>query len=169
MAASPLRPSHLLGLAVLAAALAGPGEAPADTTPPALLDPNLEVTPVLAGLNQPIGIVFLGPGDFLVLEKASGQVRRVTGGVLAPVPVLDLAVNSASERGLLSLALHPGFPDVPLAYISWTESSTGADTNVVSEVPLLGNRIDRFTWNGTSLALDRNLIRLRARQTDNVP
>jgi glucose/arabinose dehydrogenase len=31
-------------------------------------------------------------------------------------------------------------------------------------VPLLGNRVDRFVWNGTSLTFDRNLIRLRALQ-----
>ena len=36
----------------------------------------------------------------VVLEKDSGKVQRVTGGALAGT-VLDLAVNSASERGLL--------------------------------------------------------------------
>ena len=45
----------------------------ADTSPLAMLDPNLQVTPVLTtGINQPIGIVFLGLNDYLVLEKASG-------------------------------------------------------------------------------------------------
>src|SRR5262245_13671424 len=73
-----------------------------DTTPAAVLDPNLQVTTVLStGIAQPIGIVFLGANDFFVLERASGQVKRVVGGVVQPNPVLDLAVNSASERGLL--------------------------------------------------------------------
>jgi glucose/arabinose dehydrogenase len=31
---------------------------------------------------------------------------------------------------------------------------------------LLGNRIDRFTWNGSTLTMDRNIIRLRAFQND---
>jgi glucose/arabinose dehydrogenase len=143
----------------------------ADSIPVQVLDPNLQVTTVLnTGLEQPIGIVFLSANDFLVLEKRSGQVKRVINGVLQPVPVLDLAVNSASERGLLSLVLHPGFPATPHVFVRWTESSTGADTNVISEVPLLGNRVDRFIWNATTgrLALDRNLIRMRARQTDNM-
>jgi glucose/arabinose dehydrogenase len=78
-------------------------------------------------------------------------------------------VNSASERGLLSLVLHPDFPETPFVYIRWTESSTGADSTVISEVPLLGNRIDRFVWDGEGLAFDQNIIQLRARQTDNVP
>src|SRR5262249_14830559 len=83
----------------------GAGSAPrAASTPLTMLDPNLQATTVInAGLSQPIGIVFLGNDDFLVLEKASGQVKRVIGGVLQPNPVLDLAVNSNSERGLLSL------------------------------------------------------------------
>jgi glucose/arabinose dehydrogenase len=137
---------------------------------PAMLDPNLQVAPLLeTGLNQPIGIVFLGSvNDYLVLEKASGQIKRVIGGVLQPATVLDLAVNSNSERGLLSMALHPNFPGTPYAYIRWTESSTGADSGAVADVPLLGNRLDRFIWNGVSLVLDRNLVMLRSRQNDNV-
>jgi glucose/arabinose dehydrogenase len=146
------------------------GALSADSIPVEVLDPNLQVTTLLSsGLEQPIGIVFLSATDYFVLEKGSGQVKRVTNGVIRPAPVLDLAVNSASERGLLSMALHPAFPTTPYVYIRWTESSTGSDTNVISEVPLLGNRLDRFTWNGTTLTLDRNLLRLRARQTDNIP
>ncbi|MEI6069420.1 MAG: hypothetical protein WCP96_18955, partial [Methylococcaceae bacterium] len=76
----------------------------ADSIPTTMLDPNLQVTTFLnAGLSQPMGIVFLAGNDFLVLEKASGQVKRVINGVIQPTPVLDLAVNSASERGLLSM------------------------------------------------------------------
>jgi len=141
----------------------------ADSIPPTILDPNLQVTTYLSsGLTQPIGIVFLGPNDAFVLEKASGQVKRVINGVIQPTPALDLAVNSASERGLLSLVLHPNFPATPYVYIRWTESSTGADSTVLSEVPLLGNRVDRYVWNGSTLTLDRNLLQLRSRQADNV-
>ncbi len=144
----------------------------ADTIPVEILDANLQVATVIdAGLEQPIGIVFLGQSDFLVLEKASGIVKRVIDGVLQPNPVLDLAVNSASERGLLSLVLHPQFPATPWIYVRWTESSTGADSDVISEVPLLGNRVDRYIWNAatSTLTFDRNILMLRARQTDNIP
>lgn len=162
-------PRHLFAALAAAAALGGSLPAAADTTPLTLLDPSLEVTTVIAaGLTQPIGIVFIGANDFLVLEKASGQVKRVTNGVLQPTPVLDLAVNSNSERGLLSMALHPQFPTVPSVYIYWTESSTGADSTVVSQVPLLGNRVDRFVWNGSTLTQAENIVRLRSRQTDNI-
>ena len=132
---------------------------------PTMLHPLLTVRPVVTGLSQPTSMAFLAANDLLVLEKATGLVKRVRNGAVAG-SVLDLAVNSNSERGLLGIALHPGFPARPFVYLYWTESSTGADTNVVSNVPLLGNRVDRFLWNGSTLTLDRNLIRLRALQAD---
>ncbi len=141
----------------------------ADTIPLQMLDPNLQATVVLnAGITQPIGIVFLAANDFLVLEKATGQIKRVVAGVVQSPPVLDLAVNSNSERGLLSMVKSPRFPTDPSVYIRWTESSTGADSSAVSDVPLLGNRVDRFVWNGSTLIQAENVIRLRSRQTDNV-
>jgi len=155
-------------VALLTASITHPVPTQADTIPTEVLDPNLQVTTVLSsGITQPIGIVFLGTADdFLVLEKASGQIKRVTNGVIQPNLVLDLAVNSNSERGLLSLVLHPNFPATPYAYVRWTESSTGADSGAVLEVPLIGNRVDRFIWNGTTLTQDINIIRLRSLQTD---
>ena len=46
--------------------------------------------------------------EFLVLEKATGQVKRVRNGG-APEVVLDLTVNSNSERGLLGITLDKDF------------------------------------------------------------
>lgn len=132
---------------------------------PLLLDQNLSVRTVASGLNQPTSLAFIGANEFLILERATGRVRRVLDGQLQS-PVLDLAVNSASERGLLGLALHPNFPATPYVYLYWTESSTGLDTSNTDDVALLGNRVDRFIWNGQTLNLDRNLIRLRALQAD---
>jgi glucose/arabinose dehydrogenase len=100
--------------------------------------------------------------------------------------VLDLAVNSASERGLLGIALHPRFPRQPYVYLYWTcrtaqppaDPSTpdrrtcdesallGDDTTDISQVPLLGNRVDRFVWDGETLTFDRNLVSLRSFQAD---
>jgi glucose/arabinose dehydrogenase len=150
-----------IGVAVAIALFSQPTRAIAQ----ALLDPNLAVTTVATGLDQPIAMAFIGPDDILVTEKATGIVQRVTGGVVTG-GVLDLAVNSSSERGLLGIALHPDFPTTPYVYLYNTESSTGADSNVLSEVPLLANRVDRFVWNGSALSFDRNIIRLRAFQND---
>ena len=51
---------------------------------------------------------FIGDNDFFVLEKATGQVKRVSDGG-TPEVMLDLAVNSNSERGLLGIALDKYF------------------------------------------------------------
>jgi len=156
---------------------------------PTMLVRNLGVRTVVSDLSQPISMAFLGDNDFFVLEKASGNVKRVTNGTVQAT-VLDLAVNSASERGLLGIALHPNFPGNPSVYLYWTCSApppsaenpffpsqeecpdvpaTGADTSNVLEVPLRGNRVDRFIWNGTVLVWDRNLVKLRVFQHDGAP
>jgi glucose/arabinose dehydrogenase len=152
-----------------------------------LHDSKLAVRPVVSDLVTPISIAFLGPDDLFVLEKNTGRVVRVTGGV-SQGPVLDLAVNFASERGLLGIALHPDFPEDNGVYLFWTcrasagsdpftpaaqvcpdPPALGEDTDLIGAVPLLGNRVDRFAWDGSSLTWDRNLIHLRSFQADGAP
>jgi glucose/arabinose dehydrogenase len=135
----------------------------AQNTSPTMLHPNLGVRPVVTGLSQPTTMAFIGENDLLVLEKATGRVQRVVNGAVQST-VLDLAVNFGSERGLLGVALHPDFPSDHGVYLYWTESSTGDDTSVLSETLLLGNRVDRYNWNGSTLTFDQTLIRLRALQ-----
>jgi aldose sugar dehydrogenase len=156
------------GLALAAAALAAGARVGAQATGPEILDPNLSVRPVVTGLALPTAMAFIGPDDILVLEKNSGRVRRLRGGAVVATP-LDLAVNSASERGLLGIALHPAFPNVPWVYLYWTESATGADSSELAETPLLGNRVDRFVWTGSTLVFDRSIVALRALQPENPP
>ncbi|HSE24694.1 MAG TPA: PQQ-dependent sugar dehydrogenase, partial [Pyrinomonadaceae bacterium] len=132
---------------------------------PSMFDANLTVSTVVSGLNQPTSMAFVGPNDFLILERATGKVQRVLNGVLQAT-ALDLAVNNASERGLLGIALHQQFAENGFVFLYWTESSTGVDTSNIDEIPLLGNRVDRYHWNGTTLVFDRNIIKLRALQAD---
>ena len=134
---------------------------------PTMVDPNLKVTTVVSGLNQPTSMVFLGPGDFLVLEKATGKVQHVVNGAVAGT-ALDLPVNSASERGLLGIALDPDFIHNHRVYLYWTQSNTGSDSGNLANVPLLGNRVDRYVWNPLTQMLtpDRNIIMLRSFQAD---
>ena len=158
-------------------------------TGPTMLDRNLGVRTAASGLTTPVSLAFLGDADMLVLEKNTGRVQRIVNGALQGT-VLDLAVNAASERGLLGIALHPQFPDNPGVYLYWTCSAepppdenpfqptaercdesalTGEDTDNVLAVPLLGNRVDRFVWDGAALAFDHNIVELRAFQNDGAP
>jgi aldose sugar dehydrogenase len=163
--AKPPRTTRPPGPALLAlVALAGAVPFHVLHAQPAVDDPELEVRTVAEGFTTPVSMAFLQAGEFFLLEKNTGRVQRIVDGVLHST-VLDLAVNFASERGLLGIALHPEFPANPSLYLYWTESTTGSDSNVLSDTPLLGNRIDRFLWNGTSLAFDANIVRLRALQS----
>jgi glucose/arabinose dehydrogenase len=137
----------------------------AQSATPTMTVPNLGVRTVVSGLDQPTAMAFLGPNDFLVLEKATGRVVRVKNGVAQGV-ALDLNVNSASERGLLGIALHPNFAANHFVYLYWTESTVLNDTVNIEATPLLGNRLDRYVMNGSTLTFDRTLLRLRALQTD---
>ena len=175
--------------ALLALALVPTGSVVADEGPQ-LVDRNLALDTAASGLVTPIGVAFLGADDMLVIEKNTGKVVRVTNGEIAGT-VLDLSVNSASERGLLGIALHPDFPSDPGVYLFWSCRSVAEldadpltpeeqrcsddaivglpDTDDTLRVPLLGNRVDRFEWDGAQLSYDHNLELLRSFQHDGAP
>jgi glucose/arabinose dehydrogenase len=181
--------SILVGAAATGVFLVGGGigRLDAQASGPALTDPNLSLRTAASGLVTPIGIAFLGANDWFVIEKNTGQVKRLIDGEVDST-VLDLAVNNASERGLLGIALHPNFATNHFIYLFWTCQAPhpadpffpsltecpdipdlGNDTNDLLAVPLLGNRLDRFVWNGSTLTFDQNLIKLRAFQNDGAP
>lgn len=148
-------------------------EAPTESTAPAggptMTDESLAVEVVAEGLTEPTAMAFIGADDFFVTEKSTGEVHRVTGGEVGE-PVLDLAVNYFDERGLLGIALHPQFADNGYVYLYWTQSSEGEgddgllgpDTDDEFALPDLGNRVDRFVWDGERLTWDMNIVEMRS-------
>ena len=73
--------------------------------PPIVYDQNLQITQLTDELQFPTGIDFLGENDILVIEKNTGQVKRILDGEILNEPVLDVNVASQSERGLLGIAI----------------------------------------------------------------
>ena len=73
--------------------------------PPLINDENLQITQLVGELNFPTGVDFLDENDILVIEKNTGQVKRILDGEILPEPVLDVNVASESERGLLGIAI----------------------------------------------------------------
>ena len=73
--------------------------------PPMVYDQNLQITQLTDKLQFPTGIDFLGENDVLVIEKNTGQVKRILNGEILNEPVLDVNVASESERGLLGIAI----------------------------------------------------------------
>lgn len=161
-----------------------------ETEMPEMLHPRLDVRPVVTGLVTPTTMAFLGLDEFFVLEKNTGKVQYVVDGAVQST-VLDLAVNFASERGLLGIVLDPDFAANNYVYLYWscivppppvdnpffptqtecpeTPELGAADTDDILATPLLGNRVDRFVWDGETLTFDLNLIMLRSFQHDAAP
>jgi uncharacterized protein (TIGR03118 family) len=148
---------------------------------PTVLDPNLGLRTVVqlgatgAPIN-PTNMVFLGDNDFLLTEKTTGKIDHVINGVVAPThfdlgagPINNLPINFNSERGLLGITLSPDFANDHLVYLYWTENNSGpAPDGNVANTPVLGNRVDRFTWNSntSTLTFDKNIIHLHSFQND---
>jgi aldose sugar dehydrogenase len=72
---------------------------------PSVADSKLRVEVVAEGLDTPTTMAFLGPDDFLVLEKDKGTVLRVTNGTISDKPLLDVNVGNSVERGMCGIAI----------------------------------------------------------------
>lgn len=182
------RPAVLFAILAILASLAPQGRVASQEGEPVLLDPALSIQTVVDGLTTPTSIAFLDEDEMFVLEKNTGQVLHVVGNAVQGA-VLDLAVNFGSERGLLGIALDPDFANNGYVYLYWScrspapsggvfypseiecadQPMTGEDTEDLLAVPVIGNRVDRFIWDGTSLSWDMNLIKLRSFQNDGAP
>ena len=66
---------------------------------------NLTIEKYAGGLQFPSSMAFLGPDDILVLEKNTGQVKRIVNGTTFEQPLLDVPVAVKDERGLLGIAV----------------------------------------------------------------
>ncbi len=89
-------------------------------------------------LDQPTAMDFNG-STIYVTEK-TGAVRIIdSNGALDPTPFKTLSVNTASERGLLGIALHPDFASNNKMFVYYT---TGVNAKKYSGTP--ENRVSRL-------------------------
>ena len=92
-------------------------------------------TPI-GGLNAPTAMAMTPDGRVLVAEQ-TGSLRVVKGGTLLAQPFVSLSVDPSGERGMLGVAVDPGFPVRPFVYVYYTVPGSPAH-----------NRISRFTASG---------------------
>lgn len=111
---------------------------------PSVRDDALQVELVAEGLSLPTSMRFLDDNNILVLQQ-HGQVRLVSGGVLAEQPVLQVDVETVAEQGLLGIAVDGS--DVFLYLTERTEDD------------ILRNRLYKFSYDADARALvDRVLV-----------
>ena len=115
-------------------------------------DSNLKVETLVNGLSSPTSLAFVDNNNILVLEKG-GQVRLVSNGILQDKPVLQIPVDTKSERGLLGIAVMNNTNtniasnninnNNKIVFLYYTESN-GEE---------LRNKIYKYDWNGETKIL----------------
>ena len=95
--------------------------------------PGFTEKTVVSGLNAPTAMAFLPDNRMLIAEKA-GHLRLFKNGAMYPFDFLTLRVDTASERGLLGVAVDPDFTTNGYIYLYYTPSSDNPK-----------NRVSRFT------------------------
>ncbi|MDQ3887649.1 MAG: PQQ-dependent sugar dehydrogenase, partial [Thermoproteota archaeon] len=111
---------------------------------PSVNDTRLTVEQVAGGLISPTAMAFLDEDTILVLEKDNGRVRVIEDGELRPEPLLDVAVASDGERGMLGIALSKENDTTTYVFLYFTESGGGVDGDDTLGVPPAGNRLYRY-------------------------
>ena len=95
---------------------------------------EVRVAVVARGLSHPWSMAFLPDGGILVTERDAGRLRMVRDGVLDPEPLEGVPeVLSRGLAGLMDVALHPGFDENRLVYLSYTRPLPG-ETGTVAVV-----------------------------------
>ena len=102
---------------------------------PIIKDPNLQAELFVEGLSWPTSMAFIDNNNILVLEKEQGTVRLISNGILQEEPVLEVDVDSNSERGLLGIAIM----NKDAIFLYYTASSKDNEQ--------LRNRVYQYQWN----------------------
>ncbi len=107
--------------------------------------PGFEVSTVAGGFQAPVGIAFAGDGRMFVAEQR-GIVWVVQGGQTLAQPFIDLVaeVNGEWDRGLLGIALDPGFLENRRVYLLYTADLVYGEPNESPWAAGFG-RLTRYT------------------------
>lgn len=106
----------------------GCGPLEAERPAPLVVAPRLNAEYVASNIDPPSAMAFLPDGRVLFTEKSTGLIRIVVDGVLQTTPFAKVAANTAGERGLLGIAVHPDFSRNRRVYVFYSRSDTGETT-----------------------------------------
>ena len=138
----------LLAVAVAAAVLAlpiqGQQNAVRDTNPRTLdvQGGKIRVVTVATGLFHPWSLAFLDARTILVAER-NGRLRIIRDGVLAPVPVWTSPTSTGGTGDALhAIAVHPGFAENNLIYMSYPKNGERGTTLAVARGRMSGSVLE---------------------------
>ncbi len=142
----------MAGLSAEPSATAAPADESVGAAPPSVV-----ATVVTSGLNQPIDIAGPPGSSDLYIAQKCGAIRVFTGGQLRRVGNLGSRIDCDGERGLLSIAFHPGFSSNHWAFVYFTRKDTG-DIQV-ARIQIRNKKIVAGSF--------RKVLRIRHRQASN--
>ena len=79
------------------------------------------------------------PDGRIFIAQQGGALRVVKNGALLATPFATVAVDSAGERGLIGVALHPSFASNGWVYIYSTRAAGGVSHNRISRFTAAGD------------------------------
>jgi glucose/arabinose dehydrogenase len=130
---------HLVVLLIVFVSGCGGGGGSSNTPPPVTTTPALTLAPFVSGLSNPVDFQIPddGSGRIFIVQQ-SGAIRLVASGSLVSTPFLDIhtKVNFDGEQGLLGLAFHPNYSQIPRFYVHYDSLSGGQIETVVAEYQL---------------------------------
>ena len=104
---------------------------------------------IATGVTGATAMAVAPDGRVFVCEQ-TGALRVVKNDILLPEPFVAVKVDSFWERGLIGVALDPGFPKRPYIYVCY-----------VAPDPYPHHRISRFTANGDVAEANSEVILLK--------
>ena len=102
----------------------------------AAVPPGFTETLITRGIDSPTAMQIAPDGRLFVADQC-GKLRVIKNGSLLPTAFITLNVDCNGERGLLGVAVDPGFVTNHFVYLYYT-----------AKTPTVHNRISRFTANG---------------------
>ena len=126
-----------------------------------ITDSHLKSQLITQGLKAPSAMAFIGPNDILVTEKNTGNVQRITDGIISSQPLLHVVTTKKDERGLLGIATSINNESKKtFVFLYFTEAQLN-DAGSPTHDPL-GNRVYRYELVDNKLVNPKLLLDLPA-------
>ncbi len=99
---------------------------------------------VASGLDAPVDFRWL-PDDRIVVAEKGGAIKVIENGVVREQPLIELSVDTSTERGISGLAVDPNFATNGYIYVAYTTTA-------------IRNRLSRFTVEGNTAGSELMLL-----------
>jgi glucose/arabinose dehydrogenase len=128
---------------------------------PVVVEANLRIQHIFSGQFKPSNMAFVGPDDILVLDRNDGKVYRITGGIMASEPVLDVNIATVGYRGMLGIdTLKHEASNYVFLYYTESNGKDGSDESENGGIEPLGNRLYRYELVNGKLVKPKLLVDL---------